>query len=66
VAGIGSVGGYHYFLTRVDVDDSIAVTVGVLAVALTLLADVVGGVIFMASGARLPRLRAKPADVPAA
>ncbi len=66
VAGIGSVGGYLYFLTRVDIDDSIAVTVGVLAVALTMLADLIGGAIFVASGARLPRLRAKPADVPAA
>ena len=61
VAGIGGLGGYLYFLTRIDVDDSIAVTTGVLWVAVTIFADLVGGAVFMASGATLPRLRAKPA-----
>ena len=62
VAGIGGLGGYLYFLTRIDVDDSIAVTTGVLWVAVTIFADLVGGAVFMASGATLPRLRAKPAQ----
>src|SRR5206468_509416 len=51
VAGIGGLGGYLYFLTRIDVDDSIAVTTGVLWVAVTIFADLVGGAVFMASGA---------------
>jgi len=69
VAGLGvREGGYLYFLTRLDVDDSIAVTVGLLWFAVTVLADLIGGVVFLASGAALPRLRAKataPADAAA-
>ena len=62
VAGLGvREGGYLYFLTRLDVDDSIAVTVGLLWFAVTVLADLIGGAVFVASGAELPRLRAKPA-----
>lgn len=51
-------GGYLYFLTRLDVDDSIAVTAGLLWFAVTALSGVVGGIVFLLSGARLPRLRA--------
>jgi hypothetical protein len=50
-------------------DDSIAVTVGLLWFGVTVLAGLIGGVLFFASGAELPRLRAKepaPADVSAA
>ncbi|HLY38777.1 MAG TPA: lysylphosphatidylglycerol synthase transmembrane domain-containing protein [Candidatus Binatia bacterium] len=61
VAGLGvREGGYLYFLTRLDVDDSVAVTVGLLWFAVSVLADLIGGVVFLASGAALPRLRAKP------
>src|SRR6266404_7684533 len=62
-------GGYLYFLTRIDVDDSIAVTLGLLWFALTVLAGLVGGALFVASGAALPRVQprpAAPADVSAA
>jgi uncharacterized membrane protein YbhN (UPF0104 family) len=52
-------GGYLYFLTRIDVDDSIAVTMGLLWWVLTLLAGLVGGVLFLASGAELPELRSR-------
>lgn len=60
VGGFGvREGGYLYFLTRIDVDDSIAVTVGLLWFAVTLLGGLVGGALFVASGAELPPLRAK-------
>ena len=54
-------GGYLYFLTRIDVDDSIAVTMGLLWWALTLVAGLVGGALFLVSGAELPKLRVRPA-----
>jgi glycosyltransferase 2 family protein len=54
-------GGYLYFLTRIDVDDSVAVTVGLLWFVVTLVAGLGGGALFVASGAELPRLRAEPA-----
>lgn len=54
-------GGYLYFLTRLDVDDSIAVTMGLLWFAVTAMAGLVGGAFFLAEGARLPRLRPRPA-----
>jgi len=65
VGGLGvREGGYLYFLTRIDIDDSIAVTVGVLWFAVTVVAGLVGGALFVTSGAELPRLRAKaPAEV---
>jgi glycosyltransferase 2 family protein len=67
VGGLGvREGGYLYFLTRIDIDDSIAVTVGVLWFAVTVVAGLVGGALFVASGAELPRLRAKePAEADA-
>jgi uncharacterized membrane protein YbhN (UPF0104 family) len=69
VSGLGvREGGYLYFLTRINLDDSIAVTVGLLWFAVTVLAGLIGGALFFASGAELPRLRAKEAaaDVSAA
>lgn len=57
VAGLGvREGGYLYFLTRIDIDDSIAVTVGLLWFALTVIGGLLGGALFFLSGARLPRL----------
>ena len=50
-------GGYLYFLTRLDIDDSIAVTMGLLWWLMGALSGVVGAVVFVASGAELPRLR---------
>lgn len=62
VGGFGvREGGYLYFLTRIDVDDSIAVTAGLLWFAVTALAGLLGGALFVASGAELPRLRRAPA-----
>lgn len=54
-------GGYLYFLTTIDIDDSIAVTMGLLWWLMTALSGVVGAAVFLASGATLPRLRARPA-----
>ncbi len=54
-------GGYLYFLTSIDIDDSIAVTMGLLWWLMTALSGIVGAAVFLASGARLPRLRARPA-----
>jgi hypothetical protein len=63
VAGLGvREGGYLYFLTRIDIDDSIAVTMGLAWFAVTVLAGLVGGVLFLAPGARPPRLRTEPAE----
>lgn len=59
VGGFGvREGGYLYFLTRLDIDDSVAVTTGLLWFAVTALSGLVGGVVFLAGGARLPRVRA--------
>ena len=69
VGGVIGLGGYRYFLERINLDDSISVTVGVLWLAVSVLAGLVGGVLFVASGAELPRLRPKraaEADVSAA
>jgi len=52
-------GGYLYFITRLDIDDSIAVTMGLLWFAVTVLSGLVGGAFFLAEGARLPSLRAR-------
>ena len=69
VGGVIGLGGYRYFLERINLDDSISVTVGVLWLTVSVLAGLVGGVLFVASGAELPRLRPKraaEADVSAA
>src|SRR5262249_57470019 len=55
-------GGYLYFLTRVDVDDSIAVTMGLLWWLMTAVSGAIGGLVFVASGARLPRVRTRAAE----
>jgi uncharacterized membrane protein YbhN (UPF0104 family) len=55
-------GGYLYFLTRVDVDDSIAVTMGLLWWLMTAVSGAIGGLVFVASGARLPRVRSRAAE----
>jgi hypothetical protein len=57
-------GGYLYFLTRMDVEDSIAVTAGLLWFLLTLLGGLLGGAVFLSSGAELPRLRKAPGPRP--
>jgi hypothetical protein len=63
VGGLGvREGGYLYFLTRIDVDDSIAVTVGLLWFALTVIGGLLGGALFVGSGAELPRLRVAAAE----
>ncbi len=59
VNGVGvREGGYLYFLTRINVDDSIAVTMSLLAFGVTMVGGLVGGLVFLASGATLPALRA--------
>ena len=55
-------GGYLYFLTRVDIDDSIAVTMGLLWWLVTALSGAVGALVFVASGTTLPRLRSRAAE----
>jgi uncharacterized membrane protein YbhN (UPF0104 family) len=49
--------GYLYFLTAVGVAPAAAVTMGLLWWLLTALGGLVGGLVFLASGAGLPRLR---------
>jgi uncharacterized membrane protein YbhN (UPF0104 family) len=70
IAGLGvREGGYLYFLTRINVDDSVAVTLGLLWFAVTAGAGLVGGALFVFSGARLPRVHprsAAPVDASAA
>jgi glycosyltransferase 2 family protein len=62
IAGFGvREGGYLYFLGAIDVDDSIAVAIGLLWFAVSAVSGLVGGVLFLASGAELPRLRTKAA-----
>jgi uncharacterized membrane protein YbhN (UPF0104 family) len=50
-------GGYLYFLGLINVDDSIAVTIGLLWWAVTVVAGLLGGALFLATGAKLPKLR---------
>jgi uncharacterized membrane protein YbhN (UPF0104 family) len=54
-------GGYLYFLTRIDVDDSIAVTMGLLWWLMTAVSGALGALVFVASGT-LPRLRSRAAE----
>lgn len=57
IAGFGvREGGYLYFLTRIDVDDSHAVTMGLLWWVVNLVGGLVGGMVFLGRGAVLPRL----------
>jgi len=60
VGGIGvREGGYLYFLGRVGVPEPAAIAVGLVLWLVTLAGGVVGGLVFLVSGARLPRLRAR-------
>jgi uncharacterized membrane protein YbhN (UPF0104 family) len=62
VGGIGvREGGYLYFLGRVGVDEPAAIAVGLLLWLVTLTGGALGGIVFLASGAKLPRLRARAA-----
>jgi uncharacterized membrane protein YbhN (UPF0104 family) len=59
ISGFGvREGGYLYFLTRIDVDDSHAVTMGLLWWVVAAIGGLVGGLVFLRTGAMLPRLRA--------
>ncbi len=61
LSGIGlREGGYLYFLTKIGVDQPSAVAYGGLWFLVIVANSLIGGAIFLASGARLPALR----DVP--
>jgi uncharacterized membrane protein YbhN (UPF0104 family) len=63
ISGFGvREGGYLYFLTRIDVDDSYAVTMGLVWWAVGAVGALVGGLVFLRTGAALPRLSAGPDD----
>ncbi len=58
-------GGYLYFLCAtnfVKVDDSQAVTIGLLWWAVTVVAGLLGGALFFATGAELPKLRLRRSE----
>ncbi len=58
LSGIGlREGGYLYFLTRIGVDEPSAVAYGVLWFLVIVANSVIGGIVFLANGARLPALR---------
>ncbi len=58
LSGIGlREGGYLYFLTKIGVDQPSAVAYGGLWLLVIVANSVVGGLVFLASGARLPALR---------
>lgn len=60
LSGIGlREGGYLWFLQRVGVPQASAVAYGVLWFLVIVASSFVGGAVFLASGARLPRLRAE-------
>ncbi len=62
IAGIGvREGTYLYFLTRAGWDQSLAVTISLLWFGLGVVSALVGGAVFLASGATLPPLRREPA-----
>jgi uncharacterized membrane protein YbhN (UPF0104 family) len=59
VSGLGvREGSYMFFLGRIGIAEPVAVTIGLLWWCVTLIGGAVGGVVFVASGARLPRVRA--------
>ncbi|HWP66415.1 MAG TPA: lysylphosphatidylglycerol synthase transmembrane domain-containing protein [Candidatus Limnocylindria bacterium] len=68
VSGLGVREGiYLFFLGRIGVAEPVAVTIGLLWWLVTLVGGTAGGVVFLASGARLPRVRARrtePAPTP--
>jgi uncharacterized membrane protein YbhN (UPF0104 family) len=64
ISGFGvREGGYLYFLTRINVDDSFAVTMGLLWWGVSAVGGIVGGLVFLYAGAALPPLTAARADV---
>jgi uncharacterized membrane protein YbhN (UPF0104 family) len=64
IAGFGMrEGTYLYFLSRIGVSEPIAVSIGLLWFTITLLSGLVGGILFLAGGARLPRL-IRPNTIP--
>ena len=50
--------GYFWFLTHIGIDEASAVAYGGLWFLVIVANSLVGGLVFLASGARLPRLRA--------
>lgn len=57
-SGIGlREGGYVYFLTKFGVDESSALAYGVLWLLVIIINSLLGGLVFLASGARLPAFR---------
>jgi len=57
-SGIGlREGGYLYFLTKFGIDQPSAVAYGVLWLLVIVANSLIGGLVFLASGARLPALR---------
>lgn len=61
-SGIGlREGGYLYFLTKFGIDQPSAVAYGVLWLFVIIMNSLIGGLVFLASGARLPTLRDTPA-----
>jgi len=70
VSGLGvREGGYLYFLTRIGIAESVAIGVGLLWLAVSVLAGLGGGAVLLASGAQLPtsvRSSRPPAESPPA
>jgi len=59
LSGIGlREGGYLWFLQRIGIPQASAVAYGVLWFVVIVVSSLIGGVVFLASGARLPRMRA--------
>ena len=60
LSGIGlREGGYLWFLRRIGIDEASAVAYGGLWFLVIVMNSLIGGLVFLASGARLPRLRAE-------
>jgi len=60
LSGIGlREGGYIWFLRRIGIDEASAVAYGGLWLLVIVANSLIGGLVFLASGARLPRLRAE-------
>lgn len=58
LSGIGlREGGYLWFLQRIGIAQASAVAYGVLWFLVIVASSLIGGIVFLASGARLPRLR---------
>jgi uncharacterized membrane protein YbhN (UPF0104 family) len=60
ISGIGlREGGYLWFLLRIGIGEASAVAYGGLWLLVIVANSLIGGLVFLASGARLPRLRAE-------